>query len=57
MRDVIVFELGVGRRLDEEKREEIEKFNKMLADTPVQLQVREKGDFTYILVNFDDEGK
>ena len=57
MRDTIAFELGAGRRLDKEKREEIEKFNKMLVDTPVRLQVKETEDFTYILINFDDERK
>lgn len=55
MRDSIAFELG--RKLDEEKREEIKKFNKMLADTPVQLRVREKEEFTYVIIIFDDEGK
>lgn len=57
MRDNIVFELGRGRKLDEEKREEIKQFNKMLADTPVQLRVMEKKEFTYVIISFDDEGK
>ena len=57
MKNEIVFELGTGRKLDQEKLEEIERFNELLANTPVQLKVKELDNYTYIFLKFDDEGK
>lgn len=55
MRDSIAFELEKGRRLSEEKMAEIERFNKIFENTPVQLRIMEMKDFTYVIVSFDDE--
>lgn len=57
MKDSIAFELEKGRRLSEEKMAEIERFNKILENTPVQLRIAEIKDFTYIIVRFDDEDR
>lgn len=55
MKDSIAFELEKGRRLSEEKMAEIERFNKILENTPVQLGIAEIKDFTYVIVRFDDD--
>lgn len=46
--EVIAFELN--RKLDQEKLAKIEEFNKLLADTAVQLKVEEHGNSSYIFI-------